>query len=101
MTDKKFVFVSDGNGGFRKFCSEDQKADPGRNYDGKKPSAPEDEEPLEEVKAYDALPIQNRCGAPKSGSFCFENTTTTEALNLVSSVLGSVSIARLTVSWEE
>lgn len=100
MTDKKFVFVSDGNGGFRKFCAEDPKADPGRNSDGKKPSAPEDEEPPEEVKATDALPVQNRWGAPKSGRLCFENTTTTEALNLVFSVLGSVSIARLSVSLE-
>lgn len=101
MTDKKFVFVSDGNGGFRAFCAEDPKADPVETPAETKPYAPEDEEPPEEVKAPDDLPVQNRCGAPKSGRLCLENTTTTEALNLVSSVLGSVSIARLSVSWEE
>lgn len=57
-------------------------------------------DPPEEVKASTTMPLQNRVGAPKSGSLCFENTTTTEALNLVYSVLGSVSMAKLSVSWE-
>ena len=57
-------------------------------------------DPPEEVKASTTMPLQNRVGAPKSGSLCFENTTTTEALNLVYSVLGSVRMAKLSVSWE-
>lgn len=50
-----------------------------------------------EVKAPSAM---SRGGAPKSGSLCFENTTTTDALNLVFSVLGAVSVAKINVSWE-
>ena len=93
-------WANTNNGGFRAFCAEEPKDDPVENPTETKPSEPEDEEPPEEVKAPDALPVQNRWGAPKSGSLCFENTTTTEALNFVFSVLGSVSIARLSVSWE-
>lgn len=93
-------WANTNNGGFRAFCAEEPKADPVEAPTETKPSAPEDEEPTEEAKAYDAPPVQNKGGAPKSGSICFENTTTTEALNLVFSVLGSVSIARLSVSLE-
>ena len=93
-------WANTNNGGFRAFCAEEPKADPVEAPTGTKPSEPEDEEPPEEVKATKAPPVQNKLGAPKSGSLCFENTTTTEALNLVFSVLGSVSIARLSVSWE-
>lgn len=84
-------WANTNNGGFRAFCAEEPKADP--------VEAPTETKPSEEVKALDAPPVQNR-GAPKSGSLCFENTTTTEALNLVYSVLGSVSMAKLSVSWE-
>ena len=93
-------WANTNNGGFRVFCAEEPKADPAEAPKETKTSYLEDEEPTEDVKAPDALPVQNRCGAPKSGSLCFENTTTTEALNLVFSVLGSVSLARLSVSWE-
>lgn len=93
-------WANTNNGGFRAFCAEELKADPVETPKETKPSAPEDEEPSEEVKAPDAPPVQNRGGAPKSGSLCFENTTTTEALNLVYSVLGSVRMAKLSVSWE-
>lgn len=62
------------------------------------PETPVD--PPEKGKVSTTPPLQNRVGAPKSGSLCFENTTTTEALNLVYSVLGSVSMAKLSVSWE-
>lgn len=62
------------------------------------PETPVD--PPEKGKVSTTPPLQNRVGTLKSGSLCFENTTTTEALNLVYSVLGSVSIARLSVSWE-
>lgn len=57
-------------------------------------------DPPEEVKAPITPPVQNRVGAPASGSLCFENTTITDALNLVYSVLGSVSMAKFSVSWE-
>lgn len=93
-------WANTNNGGFRAFCAEEPKADPVEAPTETKPSEPEDEEPPEEVKAPDAPPVQNRGGAPKSGSLCFENTTTTEALNLVYSVLGSASMAKLSVSWE-
>lgn len=93
-------WANTNNGGFRAFCAEEPKADPVEAPTETKPSELEDEEPPEEVKALDAPPVQNRGGAPKSGSLCFENTTTTEALNLVYSVLGSVSMAKLSVSWE-
>lgn len=62
------------------------------------PETPVD--PPEEAKALTTPPVQNRGGAPASGSLCFENTTTTDALNLVFSVLGSVSMAKLSISWE-
>lgn len=88
------------NGGFRAFCAEEPKADHVEAPPEPVHSTPEVAEPSEEVKAPDAPPVQNRGGAPKSGSLCFENTTTTEALNLVYSVLGSVSMAKLSVSWE-
>lgn len=93
-------WANTNNGGFRAFCAEELKADPVEAPTETKPFEPEDEEPPEDVKATDAPPVQNRCGAPKSGSLCFENTTTTEALNLVYSVLGSVRTAKLSVSWE-
>lgn len=98
-------WANTNNGGFRAFCAEEPKADHVEAPTETKPSEPEDEEPPEEeppeeVKAPDAPPVQNRGGAPKSGSLCFENTTTTDALNLVFSVLGSVSMAKLSVSWE-
>lgn len=93
-------WANTNNGGFRAFCAEEPKADPVEAPTETKPSEPEDEEPPEEVKAPGAPPVQNRGGAPKSGSLCFENATTTEALNLVYSVLGPVSMAKLIVSWE-
>lgn len=93
-------WANTNNGGFRAFCAEEPKADPVEAPAETKPFEPEDEEPPKEVKATDAPPVQNRCGAPKSGSLCFENTTTTEALNLVYSALGSVRTAKLSVSWE-
>lgn len=94
-------WANTNNGGFRAFCAEEPKTDPVEAQTETVPSAPEvAADPPEEVKAPDAPPVQNRGGAPKSGSLCFENTTTTEALNLVYSVLGSVSMAKLSVSWE-
>lgn len=94
-------WANTNNGGFRAFCAEEPKADPVETPAETKPSAPEvAADPPEGVKATVAPPVQNRGCAPKSGSLCFENTTTTEALNLVYSVLGSVSMARLSVSWE-
>ena len=94
-------WANTNNGGFRAFCAEEPKADPVEAPTETKPSAPEvAADPPEEVKAPDAPPVQNRGGAPKSGSLCFENTTTTEALNLVYSVLGPASVAKLSVSWE-
>lgn len=93
-------WANTNNGGFRAFCAEEPKADPVEAPTETKPSEPEDEEPPEEVKAPGAPPAQNRGGAPKSGRLCFENATTTEALNLVYSVLGPVSMAKLIVSWE-
>lgn len=88
------------NGGFRAFCAEEPKADHVEAPMEPVHSTPEVAEPSEEVKAPDAPPVQNRGGAPKSGSLCFENTTTTDALNLVYSVLGSVRMAKLSFSWE-
>ena len=94
-------WANTNNGGFRAFCAEEPKADPVETTTETKPTAPEVAvDPPEEVKATAAPPVQNRGGAPKSGSLCFENTTTAEALNLVYSVLGSVSMAKLSVSWE-
>lgn len=93
-------WANTNNGGFRAFCAEEPKADHVEAPPEPVHSTPEVAEPPEEVKAPDAPPVQNRGGAPKSGSLCFENTTTTEALNLVYSVLGSVSMAKLSVSWE-
>lgn len=93
-------WANTNNGCFRAFCAEEPKSDPVEVPTKPVPAAPEAEEPSEEVKATDAPPVQNRGRAPKSGSLCFENTTTTEALNLVYSVLGSVRMAKLSVSWE-
>lgn len=93
-------WANTNNGGFRAFCAEEPKDGLAEAPAETKPFEPEDEEPPEEVKATDAPPVQNRCGAPKSGSICFENTTTTEALNLVYSVIVSVRTAKLSVLWE-
>lgn len=93
-------WANTNNGGFRAFCAEEPKADHVEAPTEPVPAAPEAEEPPEEVTASTTPPLQNKGGAPKSGSLCFENTTTTEALNLVYSVLGSVSMAKLSVSWE-
>lgn len=93
-------WANTNNGGFRAFCAEEPKADPVEALTEPVHSTPEVAEPSEEVKDLDAPTVQNRGGAPKSGNLCFENTTTTEALNLVYSVLGSVSMAKLSVSWE-
>lgn len=91
-------FANTNNGGFRAFCAEEPKTEPVEVPPV--PAAPEAEEPPEEVKTPVAPTAQNRGGAPTSGSLCFENTTTTDALNLVFSVLGAVSVEKINVSWE-
>lgn len=90
-------FSQNNNGGFRVFCAGELSADM-VEPETAEPEMPVD--PPEEIKAPVAPPVQNRGGAPTSGSLCFENTTTTDALNFVFSVLGSVSMAKLIVSWE-
>lgn len=94
-------WANHNNGGFRAFCAEELKAEPEEAPTETKQSVPEvAEKPPEEVKAPTTPLVQNRGGAPASGSLCFENTTTTDALNLVFSLLGPVSMAKLSVSWE-